>query len=212
MAKKIGITMRIDTAAGHGERRDSLAHDWADFMNRLCPGVPWMPLPNVGEAIIDHVQQWNIDAVIFSGGNDLGAEQQRDTTENALLDYALRRGLHVFGVCRGLQLLQQHARGNLVRCRRERHVAKMHPVHVRADLMNFDSPGQAAVNSYHNFAVPARTLAPSLELLAASDDGCVEAVRHRAAPITAVQWHPERKADPTQTELDHQLMTETLNL
>ena len=68
MAKKIGITMRIDTAAGHGERRDSLARDWANFMNRMCPGIPWMPLPNLGEAIIDHVQQWNIDAVIFSGG------------------------------------------------------------------------------------------------------------------------------------------------
>ena len=60
--------------------------------------------------------------------------------------------------------------------------------------------------------MPARTLAPSLELLAASDDGCVEAVRHRATPITAVQWHPERNADPTQTELDRQLMTESLNL
>jgi len=39
MANKIGITMRIDTAAGRGEQRDSLARNWADFMSRLCPGV-----------------------------------------------------------------------------------------------------------------------------------------------------------------------------
>ena len=60
--------------------------------------------------------------------------------------------------------------------------------------------------------VPRSTVLYGLELPAASDDGCVEAVRHRAAPITAVQWHPERIADPTQTELDRQLMTESLNL
>lgn len=212
MAKKIGITMRIDTAARHGERRDSLARDWASFMSTLCPGVPWMPLPNLGESIVDHVQQWDLDAIIFSGGNDLGAEQQRDTTETALLDHALRRGLKIFGVCRGLQLLQQHAGGSLERCHRETHVARSHPVHLRADLLDFDTPGQATVNSYHNWAVPARTLAPSLELLAASRDGCVEAVRHRAAPITAVQWHPERQADAAQSELDRQLLKLTLKL
>jgi gamma-glutamyl-gamma-aminobutyrate hydrolase PuuD len=212
MAKKIGITMRIDTAAGHGERRDSLALDWASFMSALCPSVSWMPLPNLGEGIVDYVQQWNLDAIIFSGGNDLGTEQQRDITETTLLDFALRHGLKVFGVCRGLQLLQQHAGGSLERCQREIHVGRSHPVHLRADLLEFDTPGQVTVNSYHNWAVPMATLAPSLELLAVSEDGCVEAVRHRTEPITAVQWHPERKANATQIKLDRQLMSQALEL
>ena len=212
MAKRIGITMRVDTAAGHGEQRDCLALDWAIYMANVCPEANWMALPNIGEAIIEYVQQWNLDGFIFSGGNDLGSVPQRDKTETSLLDHAFRAGLPIFGVCRGLQLLHQHAGGSLVRCQSQTHVGQSHPIHLRADLLEFEAPGQVTVNSFHNWAVPARTLASSLELVAASSDGCVEAVRHRAAPIAAVQWHPERKAENLQTTLDRDLLFQTLEL
>jgi len=91
-------------------------------------------------------------------------------------------------------------------------VANVHSIHLRTDLLEFGAPGQANVNSYHQWAVPQHTLAPSLELLAASNDGCVEAVRHRAAPIAAVQWHPEREANPLQVKLDRNFLYNTLQL
>ncbi len=212
MAKRIGITMRVDIASGHNERRDCLARDWANYMANVSPDTFWMPLPNLGEAIADYVRQWQIDGFIFSGGNDLGSCQLRDCTEYTLLNHALRNALPVFGVCRGLQLLQQHANGFLRQCERNVHVANVHPIHLRTDLLEFDTPGQANVNSYHQWAVPQHTLAPSLELLAASNDGCVEAVRHRAAPIAAVQWHPEREANPLQAKLDRNFLYNTLQL
>lgn len=46
------------------------------------------------------------------------------------------------------------------------------------------------VNSYHHQAV--KTLGADLEVMAVSEDGLVEAVRHREKPfVWGFQWHPE---------------------
>jgi putative glutamine amidotransferase len=212
MAERIGITMRVGQAAGSGELRDCLAQDWARYLAAFAPDVAWMPVPNLGAAVAEFIQHWQLDGFILSGGNDLGSCPIRDKTENTVIDHAVRNALPVFGVCRGLQLLQQRGGGALRRCEPKTHLAQKHAVHLRTDLLEFDAPGRTTVNSFHNWAVPANTLAPSLELLAASDDGCVEAVRHRAAPITAVQWHPERERDNLQAQLDRNLLCTTFGL
>ena len=212
MAERIGITMRVGQAAGSGELRDCLAQDWARYLAAFAPDVAWVPVPNLGAAVAEFIQHWQLDGFILSGGNDLGSCPIRDKTENTVIDHAVRNALPVFGVCRGLQLLQQRGGGALRRCEPKTHLAQKHAVHLRTDLLEFDAPGRTTVNSFHNWAVPANTLAPSLELLAASDDGCVEAVRHRAAPITAVQWHPEREVDNLQAQLDRNLLCTTFGL
>jgi N5-(cytidine 5'-diphosphoramidyl)-L-glutamine hydrolase len=212
MAKRIGITMRVDFGEGQGEPRDCLAQDWANYMGSLCRNTVWMPLPNVGNAIVEYVQQWNLDGLIFSGGNDIGSVSVRDKTEFTLLDYAFRNELPIFGICRGLQLLQKHSGGTLARCQNNKHVARSHPVHLRADFLEFEVPQKITVNSYHSWAVPVCNLATSMDLIAASDDGYVEALRHRNAPIAAVQWHPEREASEHQAILDRNLIYQTLGL
>ena len=204
--------MRVGQAAGSGELRDCLAQDWARYLAAFAPDVAWVPVPNLGAAVAEFIQHWQLDGFILSGGNDLGSCPIRDKTENTVIDHAVRNALPVFGVCRGLQLLQQRGGGALRRCEPKTHLAQKHAVHLRTDLLEFDAPGRTTVNSFHNWAVPANTLAPSLELLAASDDGCVEAVRHRAAPITAVQWHPEREVDNLQAQLDRNLLCTTFGL
>ena len=212
MAERIGITMRVGQAAGSGELRDCLAQDWARYLAAFAPDVAWMPVPNLGAEVAEFIQHWQLDGFILSGGNDLGSCPIRDKTENTVIDHAVRNALPVFGVCRGLQLLQQRGGGALRRCEPKTHLAQKHAVHLRTDLLEFDAPGRTTVNSFHNWAVPENTLAPSLELLAASEDGCVEAVRHRAAPITAVQWHPEREGDNLQAQLDRNLLCTTFGL
>ncbi len=81
MAKRIGITMRVDHVASHGEPRDCLAQGWAAYMAEASPHTFWMPLPNLGEAISDYVREWKLDGFIFSGGNDLGSCRLRDCTD-----------------------------------------------------------------------------------------------------------------------------------
>ena len=87
-------------------------------------------------------------------------------------------------------------------------MATRHAVSLSGDRLEFDAPSEAVVNSYHEWAVPKSELASQLEILAVSEDGWVEALRHREAPITAVQWHPER--DNPVTELDRFLTLNTL--
>jgi len=205
MANRIGITMRV-TRSRHGETRDCLAREWASYMASTLPEASWVPLPNVGESVVEQAAQWRLDGFIFSGGNDVGQCLDRDATEHALLEYALGHHLPVFGVCRGLQYLQKHLGGTLERCSHKNHVATRHTVSISSDRLEFDTPSEAVVNSYHEWAVPKSELASQLEILAVSEDGWVEALRHREAPITAVQWHPER--DNPATALDRLL---TLN-
>ena len=212
MAKRIGITMRVDDAASQNESRDCLASDWWKYMAVLCPGTTWMPLPNLGKDVVDFVQQWQLDGFVFTGGNDIGSCPQRDCTEKTLLDHAMHNTLPVFGVCRGLQLLHHFEGGSLIRCKSKTHLAQSHLVYIRSDILGFESTVEIKVNSFHNWAISESGLAPSLELIAASNDGCVEAVRHRAFPITAVQWHPERKSGDLQAILDRNLIYQTLGL
>lgn len=199
--------MRV-TRSRHGETRDCLARDWASYMASTLPEVSWMPLSNVGELVVEQAAQWRLDGFIFSGGNDVGQCLERDATEHALLEYTLKHNLPVFGVCRGLQYLQMHFGGTLERCSHKNHVATRHAVSISSDRLEFDAPSEAVVNSYHEWAVPKSDLAPKLEILAVSEDGWVEALRHREAPITAVQWHPER--DNPALALDRLLTLNTL--
>ena len=203
MAKKIGITMRV-TLSRHGETRDCVAREWVSFMATTLPSASWILLPNSGEAIIEQVANWGLDGFIFSGGNDVGQCLERDATEHALLKYALQHNHPVFGVCRGLQYLQSHFGGPLEPCSYEKHVATHHPVSVFSERLEFDASSRAMVNSYHEWAIIKPGLASELEILATSDDGCVEAIRHREAPIVAVQWHPER--ENSAKELDRNLI------
>jgi putative glutamine amidotransferase len=165
---KIGLTMR--TLDG----RDALERSWAPFMAAAFPDAAWLPLPNTGDAGL--ATAWSLDALILTGGDDVGASACRDATERALLDHALAHGLPVFGVCRGLQLIQVYFGGELSRV--EGHAGTTHAV------------GDREVNSYHHWGVHAP--AAPLEAFARAADGLVEGLRHPSLPLAAVQWHPER--------------------
>lgn len=198
--RRVGLTMRVVRAEGYAEQRDALAWDWARFLGEAIPDCIWMPLPNVGGGVVDHVRSWGLDALILTGGNDVGEVPLRDETEQALISLAIEESLPLLGVCRGLQLIQGHFGGVIRSCPREAHVGTRHAIlcgHTSA------SPGQRVVNSYHAFGVRAEELAPELAVAAVSEDGWAEAFVHRSAPVAAVQWHPERTpvADPQDVSL-----------
>ena len=147
------------------------------------------------------------DALVLPGGGDLhprlygqrlcGAEdidEARDARELALAEAFLRRGLPVFGICRGLQLLNvffggtlhQHIEGH---SRREG-CDRLHPVCAEGGLLCALYGPRFTVNSAHHQAVD--RLGAGLRVLARADDGTVEALAHGHLPVFAVQWHPER--------------------
>lgn len=185
---RIAITMRIVDAEGYDEPRDALAQDWTGFMAEVFPGDNWMPFPNVGADAAELASAWDIDAIILSGGNDLGERPLRDATEKTLLTWALANDKPVFGVCRGLQVIQDFFGGNLAPC--EGHVGTRHSVRVAGSGMD--------VNSFHNWCIP--EAAPGLEVLAKDRQGHIEALVHESKPVAGVMWHPEREAICTETD------------
>lgn len=188
---RIGLSTRVTKAEGYEELRDSLAQDWTTFMAEHLPGALWQPLPNEGAAVVKRVENWGINGLILTGGNDIGEYPQKDETDNALLAFALAHDLPVLGVCRGLQVMAHFFGVPLEKCMDGSHRAQRHPVQV------LKSPGEAVerfeVNSYHTFVIREETLKDPLETWVLADDGTVEALAVKGKPAFALMWHPERE-------------------
>lgn len=169
------------------------------------------------------------DALLLAGGADVepsryGAaaahpavesDPARDALDFALLEEATASGAPVFGICRGLQVMNVALGGTLWQdlpserggelrheFEREEGFDPSHPAHevswdgrasdaavAFAPLAPFASGRTMVVNSRHHQGV--RDLAPSLVPAALSPDGLVEAFERPGAFFAAVQWHPE---------------------
>ena len=181
---RIGVTSRIVEAQGYREARDALAHDWAVFLAAALPGVAWMQLPNLGgEHIVPYCEQWEIDRLILSGGEDIGVSALRDQTELRLLDWAEVRGVPVLGICRGMQLIAHRAGTGLIPV--AAHVATTHAV---------TGARTGVVNSFHRLAPAA--CPEGYRVMAWAEDGSIEAIAHRSLRWEGWMWHPERCQPP----------------
>ncbi len=123
----------------------------------------------------------NPDILILSGGDDLGANKERDQFEFAALDLAVVTNIKVFGICRGAQLMAVHQGGKIEK--NHNHANTSHEVNGFYNLR---------VKSFHNFVI---TDAPKFNILARSEDGQIEALRHDFLPWEGWMWHPERETD-----------------
>lgn len=162
-----------------------------------------------------------LDGLLLSGGSDLhpsyyGEEPipeldvtipERDELEMALLESALRRGIPIFGICRGLQVLNVAFDGTLYQdlpSQVDQELLKhrqttpkwqaTHEIEVHGDtrIAGIMGGGTIKVNSYHHQAV--KDLAGDFVVSAKSSDGIVEAIEYRDLSerwIVAVQWHAE---------------------
>jgi putative glutamine amidotransferase len=166
-----------------------------------------------------------LDGLVLTGGLDVQPElyparPDRDAWELALLAGAQRRGMPVFGICRGLQLinvalggtLHQHlpeALGTEVakalggegaeapadRYRIGGGVFAENTVEVAAGsrLAELIGAGDYGVHSYHHQGID--RVGAGVVVSATTDDGLVQAFE---APgddfLVAVQWHPEENS------------------
>lgn len=181
--KLVLYTQRVDIVKSYGERRDCADQRIPEFI-AACGYLP-AAVPNVKSVAERMMEQLLPAGIVFTGGNSLvrygGDAPERDQTEKSLLALALEREIPVYGFCRGMQIILDY-----FGCELEAvtgHVAVRHVVH--------GALGELSVNSYHNLAC--RALKQPLEVMARTDDGVIEAIRHSQKRIAATMWHPERE-------------------
>lgn len=169
-----------------------------------------------------------LDALVLQGGNDVSpqcygetpldpawaGDPVRDRYEIELIGAFIRAGKPVFGICRGLQVLNVAFGGTLYQdiqtqrpdalphVNRAHYERNLHPVEIvpgsRLAAL-YPGLGAATINSIHHQGIKELAKGFSVEARC-PDDGMIEAVRREGPSfVAAVQWHPEfhLPGDPT---------------
>ena len=186
-------------------------------------GVPII-LPVTRDADIIARYLGVVDGLLLSGGVDIGPEwydapphpklgptdADRDATEIPLACAAVAQDVPIFGICRGLQVLNVALGGSLYQDlpaehpsliahqQTDRNIPRSQTVHNIAlapegRLAGILGPDPMPVNSLHHQAI--HRLAPGMEITARAADGVIEAVEMPGKYyVVAVQFHPEETA------------------
>jgi putative glutamine amidotransferase len=217
----------------------SMAH-WIMSGGALPVMVP-SPMGGTARGDIDvhDYAQW-LDGLVLHGGADVWpgsygeaplhdawhGDRIRDEYEQALVHAFVKAGKPVFGVCRGLQLINVAFGGTLYqdistqladsRVHRDsqaydRHFHTLEIVPETRLSALFTVANSYKINSIHHQGI--KQLAPGFVAEAhCPDDGVIEAIRHTGPSyIAAVQWHPEFHSAALGTLDDAPLLADFLN-
>ena len=187
--KVVAVSQRVDHFPDRYEKRDALDQRLITFL-QVAGFVP-LPVPNGlskalpdGQAATAALDAWlaavRPQAFVLSGGNDIGQCPERDLTEGLLLNHASLHEKPLLGICRGMQMMAHWAGVDL--CSVQGHVRTRH--HLTGEVTG-------EVNSYHGLSLT--TCPADFKVLARSEDGEIEAIRHQYLPWEGWMWHPERE-------------------
>jgi N5-(cytidine 5'-diphosphoramidyl)-L-glutamine hydrolase len=190
--KKIGLSLRVEEHEYSNERRDAIDQSWYSFF-RSCGFLPVL-LPNDLELTKLLINDFRMDGVVLSGGNTLaslgGSAPERDALENWLIKNSIQTKLPLFGVCRGMQVIQSYFGVELKKI--TGHVNKSHDLNFLYEKIH--------VNSFHDFGSTKTVI--DLNVDARASDNIIEAVSHINLPIKGIMWHPERDTTPSKINID----------
>lgn len=137
--------------------------------------------------------------VMLPGGEDIGMFPERDEFELKLIQACSDTGTPLFGICKGMQLINHYMGGTLRRCDRHwqdhvehaaSHSVRLNENSIFADkIVSYNIP----VNSFHNWCV--NKPGGRIEICGYSNEEhdhepVAECLRVIDKPIAAVQWHP----------------------
>jgi len=215
---QIGIPLTLDDKARwrKGRAYHYIDRSYADAVDR-AGGVPiQIPIQSDASDLVDR-----IDGLLLPGGDDFSSDERLPdgatldlvspdqlAFDEALFEAAGRRGIPIFGICYGMQLMAR-ARGGLLyghlpsQCPEandhrldedDRHVVSIEAGSRLADALGDE---RCSVNSLHHQAV--RRVGPAYRVVASSPDGVIEAIEGNADAERGweigVQWHPEKMND-----------------
>ncbi|MFA6074310.1 MAG: gamma-glutamyl-gamma-aminobutyrate hydrolase family protein [Negativicutes bacterium] len=201
-------------------------------------GVPAMlSITDLADVIKAHAGM--IDGLLLSGGVDVNPllfdqEPQpklgevcveRDWYELALIKEVMLQGKPIFGICRGIQMLNVACGGSLwqdvfaIKPKILKHQQEMsansgsHTVRMQSgSVAEKCLSGSFVTNSFHHQAC--KTVASGFVATAWTDDGIIEAIEKPGETLTfGVQWHPEQMAvsHPQMLQLFRELIAAAKN-
>ncbi len=186
-------TQRVEVIEAYAERRDCADQRIGEFI-RVCGFLP-IPVPNCAAYAAEVVNALKPCGIVLTGGNSLvkygGNAPERDGMDAELIRIAMEREIPLYGFCRGMQSILDYFGASLEQV--SGHVAVRHGISGAID---------GDVNSYHNQACVRLADSTGLEVLARSQDGVIEAVRHNEKPIMGTMWHPEREKPFSRDDVD----------
>ena len=209
----IGLTPLVD------QNMDNSLWMLSDYIDSIeaSGGVP-VVLPYCEDEEILDVFVKKCDGFLFTGGQDISPSfyneapsdklgrtcSLRDNMEFKLFATAFAADMPIFGICRGLQLMNAALGGSLYQdiptqlpstlthSQKKPYDAAVHEVKLseKSKLCKLFGKESLEVNSLHHQGV--KILAPVLKIEAVSPDGLVEAFTCPDKKfVNAVQWHPE---------------------
>lgn len=223
----IGIVMQSQTAIP-GERPAAwlMSQRYVEVLQSFG-AVPWLIplLANDPDTLSEIFRR--LDGLFLAGGADVepnrygetrkpacgATDANRDAVEIAMIQQAMAERTPIFGICRGLQILNVACGGSLYQdiatevpaaikhdfTAAQQHLdrtVEVHDVTVKAGtrLAGILGTGVMPVNSIHHQAV--KEIGRNLTATAFSPDGVVEALEGDDGNfVLAVQWHPEELVD-----------------
>lgn len=202
--------------------RKYMKSKYVQSLERVGAQVSWIELDDIEKAIEETL---DCDGLLLPGGADIDPKlygqtasgkcgkpnEIRDNTEPKILEAFLKTNKPVFGICRGVQLLNVYFGGTMLQDIKEqqeynhsdflKRAKSAHPVDIVKGSKLYDILGTetAQVNSLHHQAID--KVGEGLTVTAKSADGFIEALELEGHPFcVAVQWHPEHMSKKSEEQ------------
>jgi putative glutamine amidotransferase len=219
----IGITT-IAMEAEQSPLPPRIGQNQAYIRGLVRAGAAPLMIPQLADATLVRALYGQLDGLVLPGGEDIDpagygeprhercgpVSPERDNMEVALARWAVKDGMPLLAICRGIQVLNVALGGSLYQdiaaqvpgaerhdwypgYPRDRlsHEVAVTPQTRLAAILGDLSP---RVNSLHHQAL--KDVSPALAVVARAPDGIIEAVEITDHPFAlGVQWHPEELAD-----------------
>lgn len=218
LKKVIGIvasSIRIKEGITLGSDRTYITTDYISAVKN-AGGIPFI-IPLVEDEACINKLVTMCDGIILSGGDDINSliygeeptilqgmiTDERDKVDIMIIKEALKQDKSIFGICRGMQMLNVYFGGSLYQdfslCEGAYigHFQKSykeigtHTINIDKGSIIYESLGEKIlVNSFHHQCI--KKLGDGIKVVARATDGVIEGIEvENNKKVFGVQWHPE---------------------
>ena len=182
--KIIGVSQRLEISK-YNELRLQIDTRLINFISN-CGYIP-IPIPyynlpkrNSFKKLTFWLNNVKLSGIVLSGGSNIGEYKLRDNSEKLLIDYSLKKGSPIFGICRGMQIIGKYFNVKL----------KSVKNHINISHTIYSNKKKFKVNSFHKYSL--KNCPKNFSIEFRSLDGNIESIKSNNQRIYACMWHPER--------------------